>query len=330
MSNPPIIAAMIGDPAGVGPEVCVKAVADPDTTSVCVPLLIGCLDAVKDAARVCGIDRPVVAISSPREAAANPGCIPVIDPGGISKGEWVMGKPSAAAGQAVVRWVRAAEALGASGHISGLVFGPVDSTSLKLSGLVKDIDDLQPPGTYMFRVSGNLRVVPITEHIRLRDIPATVKKERIVELIQMLNSNLKNWGLANPRIAVAGMNCHAMFEEDVEEVLPAVQEAKAAGIDASGPISPDSVFRMVMEGRYDAVVTMYHDQGQIAVKTTAFEGACTIYMGLPYVMLNVPHGTAFDIAGTGRAQHRSFLAALKTASALASGRGFLNGSGTAA
>jgi 4-hydroxythreonine-4-phosphate dehydrogenase len=201
----------------------------------------------------------------------------------------------------------------------------VDSSSLKLGGIVKDIDDLQPPDTFMFRISGKLRAVPITEHIRIRDIPATVTQERVLHVIRMVDEKLRLWGLPRPHIAVAGLNPHAMFEEDREQVAPAIEAARALGIDASGPHSPDSVFRLAMEGRYDAVVTMYHDQGQIAVKTTAFEGACTIYMGLPYVMLNVPHGTAFDIAGKGKAQHYSVLAAIRTAAALAAGKGFLAG-----
>jgi 4-hydroxythreonine-4-phosphate dehydrogenase len=175
----------------------------------------------------------------------------------------------------------------------------------------------------MFRISGALRAVPITEHIRLRDVVATVTPARIVPVIRMVDEYLRKWGLPDPRVGVAGLNPHAMFEEDREQVAPAVEEARKLGIDVTGPISPDSVFRLCLEGRYDAVVTMYHDQGQIAVKTTAFEGACTIYMGLQFVMLNVPHGTAFDIAGLGKAQHKSILMAMRTAAALASGKGFL-------
>ena len=323
MAKQPTIAAMIGDPAGIGPEVCVKAVASGELDAVCRPVLIGELAAVERAAKVCGIRHPVVRISGPEETPSDSQAIRVLDPGGLAPGDYTVGKPSAAAGRAVVDWIRIGERYGADRRIDGLVLGPVDSGSLKLSGLVRDIDDLQPPGTFMFRISGNLRAVPITEHIRVRDIPSTVTKERIVPVIRMLDENLRKWGLPKPRIAVAGLNPHAMFEEDREQVAPAVAEARKLGIDASGPIAPDSVFRMAIEGRHDAVVTMYHDQGQIAVKTTAFEGACTIYMGLPFVMLNVPHGTAFDIAGQGKAQHYSILAAMKTAAALASGRGFL-------
>jgi 4-phospho-D-threonate 3-dehydrogenase / 4-phospho-D-erythronate 3-dehydrogenase len=325
MNKQPLIAAVIGDPAGVGPEVCVQAAASADLEGVCRVVLIGEAVAVKRSARLYGIDRTIVRVSDPAEQPADPRAICVLDTDSIGPGDYQTGKPSAAAGRSVVEWIHLGERFGAEGRIDGLVLGPVDSSSLKLGGIVKDIDDLQPPDTFMFRISGKLRAVPITEHIRIRDIPATVTQERVLHVIRMVDEKLRLWGLPRPHIAVAGLNPHAMFEEDREQVAPAIEAARALGIDASGPHSPDSVFRLAMEGRYDAVVTMYHDQGQIAVKTTAFEGACTIYMGLPYVMLNVPHGTAFDIAGKGKAQHYSVLAAIRTAAALAAGKGFLAG-----
>jgi 4-hydroxythreonine-4-phosphate dehydrogenase len=133
--------------------------------------------------------------------------------------------------------------------------------------------------------------------------------------------------MASPRLAVAGLNPHAMFDDDHRRIGPAVEAARAQGITVDGPVGPDSVFRLAMDGRYDGVVTMFHDQGQIVVKTVAFAGACTVYIGLPYVLLNVPHGTAFDIAGRGVAQHQSMLAAFKTAARLASGRGRLESQG---
>jgi 4-hydroxythreonine-4-phosphate dehydrogenase len=314
----PVVAATIGDPAGIGPEVCAKAAAE--LQEHCRVLLIGDADAVREAMKISRIDLPFHRVSNSDFDGEG---IHVLDPGGVKPGYYSVGKPSAAAGSAVLDWLKLGSELGARGEIQGLVMGPVDGDSLKLSGKIKDVDDLQPPGTYMLRISGALRVVPITEHIRMRDVIATVKTARVLELIRMLDANLRKWGLKKPRIAVAGLNPHALFEEDREEIAPAVRAARDVGIDANGPIAPDSVFRMTLEGRYDAVVTMYHDQGQIALKTAAFEGACTIYMGLPYVLLNVPHGSAFDIAGKGVAQHRSMLSALKTAAALAAGRGFL-------
>lgn len=321
-SNKPLIAAMIGDPAGIGPEVCVKALASAELDDLCDNVLIGEIGSVQRAVQVCGITREVRRVSAPEEARGQR-FIAVLDPGDVVPADYAVGSPSAAAGRAVVNWIGLGQQLGQTGRIDGLVLAPVDSASLKLGGLVKDIDELQPPDTHMLRLNGTLRVVPITEHIRVRDIAATVKQATVFELIRRLDHHLRRWGMAAPRIAVAGLNPHAMFEEDREEIAPAVVQARAAGIDTSGPISPDAVFRLNLEGRYDAVVTMYHDQGQIAVKTAAFAGACTIYMGLPYVMINVPHGSAFDIAGQGKAQHDSLLAGLRTAAALASGSAFL-------
>src|SRR5579871_2478715 len=271
MTKQPIIAAMMGDPAGVGPEVCVQAIASGALDSLCRPILIGELAAALRCAELYGVNRPIVRIEGPREASSDSNAIRVIDIGNIAPADYTVGKPSAAAGRAVVEWIRMGERYGAERRIDGLVLGPVDSSSLKLSGIVRDIDELQPPGTFMFRVSGNLRAVPLTEHIRIRDIPATVTKERILQVLRMLDESLRKWGVPQPRIAVAGLNPHAMFEEDRELVAPAVEEGRRLGIDASGPISPDSVFRMALEGRNDAVVTMYHDQGQIAVKTASFE-----------------------------------------------------------
>lgn len=318
----PTISAMIGDPAGVGPEVCLKALDSGELDGLCHAFLIGELEAVRRAAVACGIRRAIRAIDSPAQQAGNR-FIGVLDPGDLREGDYVVGEPSAAAGRAVVAWQRLGERLGRAGEIDGLVLAPVDSASLKLGGIVRDIDELQPDGTWMLRISGKLRVVPITEHIRIRDIASTVKREPVLRLIETLDRTLKRWGMPAPRIAVAGLNPHAMFEEDEEEIAPAVAQARERGIAATGPLTPDAVFRQCLEGRHDAVVTMYHDQGQIAVKTSAFAGACTIYMGLPYVMLNVPHGSGFDIAGQGIAQHLSVLSALRTAAALASGTGFL-------
>jgi 4-hydroxythreonine-4-phosphate dehydrogenase len=302
----PLIAAMIGDPAGIGPEVCVKAMASGELDALCDTLLIGETAAVQRAVQLCGVAREVRRVASPEAARGLP-FICVLDPGDVTSADYTVGKPSAAAGRAVVNWIALGQQLGQRKQIDGLVLAPVDSASLKLGGLVKDIDELQPPDTHMLRLNGALRVVPITEHIRLRDVAATVKQAAVLELIRRLDRQLKHWGMAAPRIAVAGLNPHAMFEEEREEIAPAVEQARALGI----------------EGRHDAVVTMYHDQGQIAVKTAAFAGACTIYMGLPYVMLNVPHGSAFDIAGLGTAQHDSLLAGLRTAAALARGTAFL-------
>jgi 4-hydroxythreonine-4-phosphate dehydrogenase len=325
MKKRPTVAATIGDPAGIGSEVLVKSLASGELDASCDTILIGDTATVQRACKVCGVDRPVRSFRTLGQVTYAPGAIHVLDTGELKPGSYVVGQPSEASGHAVLAWLATATQLCERGTVDALVWGPVNNVSLERTGKIGHVDDLQPAGTFMFRVSGKLRVVPITEHIPIRDIPASVTRERVHHLIVLLDRNLRKWGLPAPRIAVAGLNPHAMFEEDRQEVAPAVADARASGIDAHGPISPDSVFRMTMAGKYDAVVTMYHDQGQVAVKTSAFEGACTICLGLPYVLIAIPHGTAYDIAGTGKAQHLNMLAGLKTAASLAGGGGFIAG-----
>ena len=321
MTKVPLIAAMIGDPAGIGPEVCVKAISSGELTGLCEPLLIGDLGVVQRAAALSGVSLPIRKITALDDMEPGARSIQVLDPGQFKVSSCPFGEASAVSGEAVLDWIRIGSDLGAEGRIQGLVMGPVDSVSLKMTGRMPDIDALQPPDTFMFRITGALRVVPLSEHVPLRRAIELVTPELVLRVVRLLNDNLTRWGMAKPRIAVAGINPHAMFAEDRERIGPAIEAARALGIDAQGPLVPDAVFRQTIEGRYDAVVTMYHDQGQIAVKTVGFEGACTVYLGLPYVMLNVPHGSAFDIAGKGVAQHLSMLAAIKTAASLACGRG---------
>jgi 4-hydroxythreonine-4-phosphate dehydrogenase len=315
---------MMGDPAGIGPEVCAKALASGEPQRISRPILIGDARAVAAAIERSALGLRLAAISSIEQARFDDRSALVLDPGGLEPGDYATGRPSAAGGRAVVRWIRLADRLAEARAIDGWIMGPVDSTSLKLAGEIESIDDLQPPATWMFRISGPLRVVPITEHIPLRRVPETVTRAAVLALIRLVNETLRRWGIAAPRIGVAGLNPHAMFDEDRERIAPAVSDARGAGIDCTGPIAPDSIFRMGLEGRFDAIVSMYHDQGQIALKSAAFAGACTIYLGLPFVRLSVPHGTAMDIAGQGKAQHLSMLAAMKTAALLAAGAGFLS------
>ena len=319
----PIVATVIGDPCGVGPEVVLKSLATGQPQAGSRPLLIGSLAALEKTRAACGIDIALRAVADIADARYQPGVIDVLDDVPLDPAQIVFGRASAACGEAVLHWLDTAERLGRAGAVQASIMAPIDSTAIRLTGKLKELDDLQPAGTWLLRVSGALRVVPIAEHVLMRDVPATVTKDHVLTLLRLLNDTLRHFGLAQPRIAVAGLNPHAMGPEDREQIAPAVEQARTEGIVATGPVSPDAVFRQCIEGRHDAVVSMYHDQGQIAVKTAVFEGACSIYIGLPYVHLSIPHGSAYDIAGKGIAQHKSMLAAMLTAAALAGGRGFL-------
>jgi 4-hydroxythreonine-4-phosphate dehydrogenase len=284
------------------------------------PLLIGSIDVVRKAAAICDVALEFRPCATLEEAEFGAGIVPVLDPGGAELDDMRFGQVSDATARASFKWLLCGQQLAQGGQLAGLVIGPMDSIALKKVGISMDGPDFEPPDTFQLRLSGALRVVPITEHIRTREITSYVKQDLILKLIRLLDSQLKQWGIVEPRIGVAGVNPHAAYEEEKQEIAPAIAAAHGAGIQAEGPISPDSIFRMALEGRFDAVVTMFHDQGQIAVKTVGFAGACTVFLGLPYIRIGIPHGTAVEIAGTGRAQHLSMLAAIRTAAALADGR----------
>lgn len=321
LARRPLIAATIGDPAGIGPEVCVKAAQGVLEQGLFDIVLIGDLRVIQKAAHACALQVQFRLVATPQEAVRQK-FVGVLDPRGCEAVEYRIGVASASAGRAALEWVQHGRDLGVQGLIDGLVFGPVNSEALKLSGVIQHIDQLQPDGTYMLRVSGKLRVMPITEHIPIREVAATVSCASVTAAVSALDEALRKWGIEKPVIAVAGLNPHAMFQEDAEEIFPAVQELVAQGIAAIGPVPPDAVFRKALAGDFDAVVAMYHDQGQIALKTAAFSGACTIYIGLSHVEISIPHGTAYDIAGKGIADSASMAAGIQMAARLASGGGF--------
>lgn len=318
----PRIGVTLGDPGGVAPEVVIKALSSGMLDDLCVPVIIGQRHVLERTASACGLTFPVSVVAEVEEADAAPHAA-LYECGALRPEDYRIGEASALSGHASWAWFHAAQSLAAAGRLDGWVMGPINSDSIISAGIMDDINDVQPKGTFMLRISGPLRIVPLSEHILLRDVADDVTPQKVLDVIRLVGSSLRAWGLTQPRIAVAGINPHASFPEDEAKIGPAIAAARAEGFDVSGPLSPDSVFRQAIEGRHDVIITMYHDQGQIALKTTSFVGACTIFMGLPYVMIGIPHGSAYDIAGKGIAQHESMLAGLRTAALLASGRGFL-------
>lgn len=316
----PLIATVIGDPSGIGPEVCVRALSTGKLQAVGDYLLVGSIDALEDARRIAGSDLRFRKVSSAAEARGSNGAVAVLDDGAIARGAYTIGKPHAANGKAVYGWMQTGFGLAENKEAEGLVIAPIDSTSLKLAQLsVKK--QMTPEDVYLMRFTGKLRTIPIGEHILMREIPAMVTTERVLTVITVIGEQMRKWGFPQPKIAVAGLNCHCIGEEDSEQIAPAVAKAKALGFDVTGPLSPDTVFRHGVNGVYDVIVTMYHDQGQIAVKTIGLEDACTIFVGLPYVRVGIPHGSAMDIAGTGTAQPSTAETALHAAATLAGGQG---------
>ncbi len=314
----PLLAVVIGDPSGVGPEVCVKALAGGEVQQLAHVVLVGSRVTIDEAARISGVTLPLRSVAAFGDARAIDD-VAVLDDGSLDRAAYTIGAPSSAGGRASYRWIQTAIAAAEAGEIDGMIVAPIDRGSWRMAGITGVTDEMHPPGTYLLRMTGNLRTIPIGEHVPFREIAPMVTHDNVLALIALIGDQMKRWGYAAPRIAVAGLNPHANGPEDAEEIVPAVAAARAQGYDVTGPLSPDTVFRAGVQGRYDVIVTMYHDQGQIAVKTFGLEKACTVFVGLPYVRIGIPHGSAFDVAGTGRAQSGTALTAFLTAAQLAAG-----------
>ncbi|MCK9513913.1 MAG: 4-hydroxythreonine-4-phosphate dehydrogenase PdxA [Pigmentiphaga sp.] len=313
------IAIMIGDPAGIGPEVVLKSlVANPEPAHI---LLIGDAGVVRNTASHLRIRLDIRSISHVDHAHFEAGVISVLDPGTFDRQAFKVGQVSAECGRAVVEWWDVATRLALDRKVDAVIKAPVNFESIRLSRRQPAVDS-GGKSTHLLLIAGTLRVAHLTDHIPLRTVFSEITQSRILDLILLTHRALTSWGVASPRIGVAGLNPHAVGTEEAETIGPAVQAACAQGVCVEGPIAPDSLFRQCLDGRFDCVLAHYHDQGHIAVKTNSAEGNCAIVLGEPFLRLSVAHGTAFDIAGKGIADPGALLMAIQHAASLGSGRGF--------
>jgi 4-hydroxythreonine-4-phosphate dehydrogenase len=324
MSTFPPIAATIGDPCGIGPEVVIKALA---SGAVPAPvLLIGDAEVVRRTIALTGAHLTVRAVQSFEAAQFAPGTVDVLDPGGLEARDITPGKVSPACGRATIRWWEIATELAEAKKVPAIVKGPTNGEAIRLATGDQAGDQARaaPAGkTFLFLITGPLRVVHLTDHITMREMLDHVRMHNVLELLRLTHASLRRWGIREPHIGVAGLNPHCYGPEDEQEIAPAVRQAQAEGIRASGPVAADSLFRLCTEGQYDCALAHYHDQGHIAVKTWRFSGNCAISLGYePYIRMSVAHGTAFDIAGKGIADPLALTAALRTSAMLSAGKGF--------
>lgn len=323
MPEKPSIAIMMGDPCGIGPEVVTKALMMEEVHSLCRPVVVGSAWAMEQAVKLVGgihgSSPQVRRVGSVERAGEDPTTIDVLDPENLDPQDITVGRVSAACGRAVAEWRAEARRLVTTGLVHGAVMAPVNSEALQLAGIQQGGDE---EGTYNLLITGPLRVVHLTLHIPFSRVSEEIRKDKILAALDLIHRSLSMWGVAGPGIGVAGLNPHAMGREEQEEIVPAIQEAAKRGIKVSGPVPPDTVFRQGVEGLYDVVLAMYHDQGHIAVKTYKFAGTASTSLGRPYIQTSVAHGTAFDIAGRGIANYASILASIKLAASLAAGKGF--------
>ena len=328
----PAIAITMGDPCGIGPEVVVKALADPRVYSSCRPLVIGNGYAIRQAVKLTGLSLQVNEVDDPATGGLDPGVVDLVDIHNLNPEDITVGRISPACGKAAMEWVTKAGELALAGAVEALATAPLNKEAASMAGYesighMELLQELTGAGTVAtMLMAKNLRVVHLTTHRSLRLACDYVKKDRILDFLQLTHDSFVQWGFPRPAIGVAALNPHGsdgglLGNEEAEEIAPAVAEARERGIAAEGPVPADVVFHRAIQGRYDAVLAMFHDQGHIPVKVYGFEDSITANLGLPFVRTSVDHGTAFDIAGQGIASHTSMLEAIRLAVALARGNG---------
>lgn len=343
MEVKPVIAITMGDPASIGPEIAVKALLEEKIYAICNPVVVG--DAGVFRHITAHLKLPVIinAIQSVKEAKFTLGIVDVIDLDNMPADQLVFGEISAVAGQASFEAVKKAIELAMDNEVDATVTGPINKKSINeaghhFAGHTEIYAHYTGTKKYaMLLVEDSMKVIHVSTHVSLRQACDLVKKDRIVQVIELLHNGMIQLGETNLKIGVAGLNPHAgdsgLFgTEEAEEIVPAVEAAIKAGYDVEGPVPPDTLFAKAATGYYGGVVAMYHDQGHIPFKLSGFKWnaekkqmdsvkGVNITMGLPIIRTSVDHGTAFEIAGKGIASHDAMVLAIESAVQLSKFKG---------
>jgi 4-hydroxythreonine-4-phosphate dehydrogenase len=333
MSDRPVVAVTMGDPSGIGSEVIAKAA--PALSEHAAVVVIGDGDVLRAAVELVGADLEIHPIESVAGARFEPGTLDVIDLDRVDAGALEYGVVREDYGAASLAYVERAIDLAVAGAVDAITTAPINKQATRLAGsehaghtgmlaAATDTDVYS-----MMLVTDALRVTHVSTHVPLREACDLVTERRVLDTIRVTDAALADLGVADPTVAVAGLNPHAsdgglLGDEEAEAIEPAVERARAEGIDAVGPESPDTVYARAARGGADCVVSMYHDQGHIPIKTLDFReegvGGVNVTVGLPIVRTSVDHGTAFDIAGEGVASERSLVEAVEVAARMARAR----------
>ena len=325
-STKAILAVTLGDPAGIGPELVLKAIASGALSGCGRIIVLGSKSVLREHAKRLSVatDENLLRDGSSQYDNFEFEDIPM-------QGGFEFGQDSAACGAASFKFLLRAVELAKQGKVNGIVTGPIQKESWQAAkiphiGHTEALADQFESSAETIFVVDKLRIFFATRHVSLRQAVDLITRERIVSVLTHARAALAWFGISQPRIAVAGLNPHAgnggMFGDEEAKVLaPAVAEARANGIDARGPFSADSVFHHCAQGHYDAVISLYHDQGHIAAKMRSFFGTVAVTTGLPVLRTSVDHGTAFDIAGKDKADPESLISAVRLASELVQRRG---------
>ena len=325
VDNNHLIAVTMGDPAGIGPEVCIKAMSEVEVPENCTLLLFGNILSAQNAiGSYPQGNKKIFSVKNIGEISSDPNFINVFEMDDLQKDDFKIGEVSSEAGKASVEYVLKAGQFAIDGEISAIVTAPINKESCRLAGF-KDIGHMEifqsqsnSKEVATMLIAENLRVVHLTTHKSLKNACEYVTKENVLSKIILTNTHFQKWGFKEPKIGVCALNPHAgdgglIGDEEEKFILPAVSAAQKMGISSFGPIPADSIFFRAIQSEFDVVLAMYHDQGHIPIKVYNWEKSISVNLGLPFIRTSVDHGTAFDIAGKGVAQHTSMLEAIKTA-----------------
>jgi 4-hydroxythreonine-4-phosphate dehydrogenase len=328
----PLLGITMGDPAGIGPEVIAKALAGKALRQLCRPIVIGSVPVMEQTIKSLMLKLKVVRVEGHDPKTPRASDVAVLDPLDHPLGRFSRGVAAPDTGAASVLFVKKAVELAQLGCIDGIVTAPINKEAINMAGchfpghteLLADLTKTQESG--MMIVGGPLRIMFVTTHVAIKDLPALLTQAKIEKAIRLAHLALRNlFGIKKPRVGVAALNPHAgehgLFgDEEARVILPAARAAQAQGICASDPMPADTLFGKAARGDYDAVVALYHDQGLIPLKLVAFGTRVNLTVGLPIIRTSVDHGTAFDIVGKGIADPGSLIEAIKLAAKLAKRR----------
>ena len=324
MSSERVVAVTMGDPTGVGPEIVAKVFGEDGAPRAVV---VGDVTIMRRAVDLLDLGLRVNPVDGPAAARFEPGTVDVVVATDLPA-DLPYGRVDRRAGAAAYEYVRRAVELALAGEVHAVATAPLNKEAMhraghRYPGHTELLAELTGTTDYaMMLVTDELRVIHVSTHVSLEEAIRRVRRERELTVIRLAHRSLKLLGIERPRVAVAGLNPHAgesgLFgTQDRDVIAPAVEAARAEGIDASGPWPPDTVFMQARQGRFDIVVVQYHDQGHIPIKLMGFDTGVNVTVGLPFFRTSVDHGTAFDIAGTGKADPSSLRAAIDLARTLA-------------
>lgn len=328
MSNLPVIALTLGDPAGTGPELLTKALAQPEVRALGRLIVVGDAATLDHAQSFTGTQLALHPVGRFEDARFDAGTVDVLDLANVDSDRIQLGREDPRCGQAAFESIRAATELALARKVGAIVTSAINKAALNAAGHHFDGHTgllahlCGAPGATMMLAAGGLRVSHISTHVSLRQAIERVRAERIVKVLQLTHAAVRRLGIAAPRIAVAGLNPHAgeggLFgDEEALHIAPAIETARGLDIDASGPYAGDTVFFRTLEGEFDAAVAMYHDQGHVAAKMLGIWRGVNVTLGLPIIRTSVEHGTDFKNAGTGRGDPRSLVEAIRLAATMA-------------